>query len=205
MKKILLLLICAAIAVAAQAETSAAGLLDKCAAKLLDAPSVSATFTIAVDGGDVSGNILIARERFRITSPRLNMWFDGRTQWTALSRTREVSISEPTAEELLSSNPFAIITGYSTRYNCRMLKSADGAHAVRQVELTPKTSTGDIRRAVISIDTRTLWPVKAVVTMASGATVRATVSDCRIGKKPAASAFTFQPSLLPGYEIIDLR
>lgn len=194
-----------AAAIAARAEISATQLLDKCAAKLLDAPSVSATFSIAADGGDVAGEILVSRECFRLTSPRLNMWFDGRTQWTALAKTREVNVTEPTAEELLSSNPFAIITGYSTRYNCRMIKSASDTHAVRQVELTPKTAAGDIRRAVISIDTRTLWPVKAVVTMTSGATVRATVSDCRIGKKPASTAFRFQPSLLPGYEIIDLR
>ena len=167
---------------------------------------MSARFTIRGADGDVSGTIVIARERFRMNSPQLNIWFDGRTQWSALAQTREVNITEPTAEELLTSNPFAIITDYSRSYNCRLLKNEAGTAAnLRQVELTPKKSGADIRRAVITIDTRTLWPVKAVVTMASGATVNASVSNCATGKKLSASDFTFKPSALPGYEVVDLR
>ena len=195
-----------AAAVACWGAESATQLLKRCADKLLAAPSVSVRFTIRGADGDVSGTIVIARERFRMNSPQLNIWFDGRTQWSALAQTREVNITEPTAEELLTSNPFAIITDYSRSYNCRLLKNEAGTAAnLRQVELTPKKSGADIRRAVITIDTRTLWPVKAVVTMASGATVNASVSNCATGKKLSASDFTFKPSALPGYEVVDLR
>lgn len=192
-------------ALAASGAESATQLLARCADKLTSAPSVSARFTISGSEGDVAGSVVLARERFRMNSPQLNIWFDGRTQWSALASAREVNVTEPTAEELLTTNPFAIITDYSRSYNCRLLKQQGGAATIKQVELTPKAAGADIRRAVISIDTRTLWPVKAVVTMSSGTTVNATISNCAIGKKLPATSFTFTPSALPGYEIVDLR
>jgi len=200
------LLVAVVSAFAATASETAAQLLARCADKLTSAPSVTAEFSIRGSDGDVSGTIVMARERFRMTSPQLNIWFDGRTQWSALASVMEVNVTEPDAEELFSSNPFAIITGYGRSYNCRMLAVEGGKNAVvRQVELTPKRTGADVRRAIISIDTRTLWPVKAVVTMASGATVNATISKCAIGKKLPVSAFTFSPPALPGYELVDLR
>ena len=204
----LFILLASACAGAVRAADSAASLLERCAEKLAASPSVSARFTVrASDGGDTAGEIVVARERFRMSSPQLHIWFDGRTQGSALAAAKEVNITEPTAEELLTTNPFAIITGYAGRYNCRLLPHAAGTPAnVKQVELIPRQGTsGDIRRAVISIDTRTLWPVKAVVTMASGATVAATVTGCAVGGKLPVSAFTFKPSALPGYEVVDLR
>lgn len=182
---------------------SASQLLERCADKLREAPSVSARFTLsAPDGSRADGDILLSRERFRLTTQGLRIWFDGRTQWTAYAATREVSITEPTAEELLTGNPFAIITGYAGKYACRLLP---GSGAVRDVELTPHSAGGDIRKAVLSVDTRTLWPVRAVVTLSSGATVSAAIRDCATGGKPAASVFAFAASALPGYEIVDLR
>lgn len=176
-KRSLPLLLLLMVSFASVAAESAAGLLARCAEKLVSAPSVSAAFSIrASDGEDIAGSIVMARERFRMTSPRLHMWFDGRTQWTALEASKEVNVTEPTADELLASNPFAIITGYGSKYNCRLLPSTE-KNSVRRVELTPKKAGADIRRAVIAIDTHTLWPVKVTVTMASGATVDAVVSS----------------------------
>ena len=196
-KRSLPLLLLLMVSFASVAAESAAGLLARCAEKLVSAPSVSAAFSIrASDGEDIAGSIVMA--------PRLRMWFDGRTQWTALDASKEVNVTEPTADELLASNPFAIITGYGSKYNCRLLPSTE-KNSVRRVELTPKKAGADIRRAVIAIDTHTLWPVKVTITMASGATVDAVVSSCTVGKKLSASEFVFNPSSLPGYEVVDLR
>lgn len=190
---------------AAGAAESAASLLQRCAAKFTAAPSVSATFVIrSSDGENIEGTIVMARECFRISSAVLNIWYDGRTQWSALASAREVNVSEPTAEELQSSNPFAIITGYAGRYNARLLPAEKGTK-LRRVELTPRRSDSDIRRAVLTIDPATGWPVRAHVVMASGADVDTTVKKCTAGKKLAASTFVYKKSDLPGYELVDLR
>lgn len=206
MRKQLLFILFAAVTVftAAGAE-SAASLLQRCAAKLSAAPSVSAEFSIrSSDGEDIAGTIIMARERFRISSPVMHIWYDGHTQWSALKATQEVSVTEPDAEELLGSNPFAIITSYASRYNARLLPSDKGSRQ-RRVELTPKHSGADIRRAVIVIDSATDWPVKAIVTMASGANIDTSIRKCMAGKKLAASTFVYKKGDLPGYELVDLR
>ncbi len=200
-----LVLLCA---LAAAAADTAASLLEKCAGKLFGPPAVSARFTLrTVQGEELTGTVVMARESFRLSSPELKIWFDGRTQWTAMAALKEVNVTEPMAEELLSSNPFAIISGYAGRYNARLLPVAKGAAAgVREVELTPRNAaTSDIRRAVVAIDTRTHWPRRIVVTMASGATASAAVSDCRTLAQQPRSTFTFKAADLPGYEVVDLR
>ncbi|MDE6497702.1 MAG: hypothetical protein K2L21_03475 [Muribaculaceae bacterium] len=208
MKKQFTFIILMLCAFAAGAAPTAASLLEQCSAKLFGPPAVSASFTLrTVQGEELSGRIVMARESFRLTSPEFKIWFDGRTQWTALATLKEVNVTEPTAEELLSGNPFAIISGYAGRYNCRLLPQTKGAKPeVREVELTPRNAAAsDIRRAVVSIDTRTHWPSRIVVTMASGATASATVSDCRTLPKQPRATFSFKASDLPGYEIVDLR
>lgn len=184
---------------------SAASILQRCAAKLTQAPSVSAEFSIRnSDGEDISGKVVMARECFRLSSPVLNIWFDGHTQWAALSATREVNVTEPTGEELLASNPFAIITSYASRYNARLLP-AQQASSLRRIELTPNATGGDIRKAVITIDTTTYWPVKAVITMASGSSLETIIKNCSTGVKLAAATFVYKKDDLPGYELVDLR
>lgn len=194
-----------AAAVGVNAAESAASLLQRCASKLTSAPSVSASFSIrSSDGENVGGSIVMAREKFRISSPVMHIWYDGRTQWSALTSAREVNVSEPTAEELLASNPFAIITSYASLYNVRLLPAQKGSR-LRRVEFTPRQAGADIRRAVLAIDPSTDWPVKATVVMASGASVDTTISNCRTGKKLAASTFVYKKGDLPGYELVDLR
>ena len=209
MKKHIILIWLMLWALAASAADTASGLLEQCSARLFGPEAVSARFTLrTVQGEELSGEVLMARESFRLSSPELKIWFDGRTQWTALAALKEVNVTEPDAEELLSTNPFTIISGYAGRYNCRLLPLAKGygATTVREVELTPRNAAAsDIRRAVVSIDTATRWPRRIVVTMASGATASATVSQCRELPRQPRSAFTFRQADLPGYEIVDLR
>ncbi|MDE6269407.1 MAG: hypothetical protein K2M12_00955, partial [Muribaculaceae bacterium] len=136
------ILLACSVAVASAAE-SAASLLQRCAARLSQSPSVSAQFSIRnSDGEDIDGTILLARECFKLTSPVMHIWYDGHTQWAALSATREVNITEPKAEELLASNPFAIVSSYASRYNARLLPAKAGAREQR-VELTPIRPGGD--------------------------------------------------------------
>lgn len=203
MKRTIFIFLLIMSAVAIRAELSGAQLLERCADKLRSAPSVSAHFVLhGSDGSSVDGEVLMSRERYRLTSSPLCIWYDGHTQWTALASAKEVNITVPTDEELLAGNPFAIISGYAGQFNCRLLP---GSGSVRAVELTPKNADGDIRKATISIDTSTLWPTKAVILMAGGNTVTSTITNCRTGAKRSASAFMFNPSALPGYEVVDLR
>ena len=120
MKRLLLILIAIAgcLGCACAASHDAAAILARMKAKINASPSLEAVFTINGGEGPVEGNAVIAGSKYTMQTPQLKVWFDGRTQWTYLLNTGEVSITEPDASEQMASNPFAIApTPTSTKAN----------------------------------------------------------------------------------------
>lgn len=188
-------------AVAAMAQ-SAAELMRGVSAKLSQAPSVEVQFTINGTDGPMEGSAVLSGAYFTLTTPVLRVWFDGHTQWTMLSSTQEVSITEPTADEVMESNPFAILRDYASRYSVRRLPDVAGR---KRVELKPlQTTDTEIERAVIIIGADG-WPVGAEVHFEGNRMLGAAVDHISAGAAKPQSAFRYNPALYPAAEIIDLR
>ena len=62
-----------------------------------------------------SGDLTIKGNKFRMTLGANETKFDGRTQWIFVSEYNEVSITEPTKEELREINPLAMIEYYVSK------------------------------------------------------------------------------------------
>ena len=180
---------------------SADDILRSAAGRLSSSPSVEAQFT--VHGQEpVQGNIVMDGPRFAMTTPLLCVWFDGHTQWTQLQSTSEVSITEPTATEIMESNPFAILRDYSARYRARRLPDAAGK---QRVELTPLPSADTtIEKAIIVVDSSN-WPAAAEIRFTDGRSIIATIDHIGAAASKPASAFRFDTTRNPAVEIIDLR
>ena len=95
---------------AGQSKASAATILSSLRSRMASAPAVEAVFTINGGQGPVQGSVILSGAKYSMTTPQMSVWYDGRTQWTFLRNTNEVSITEPSADELLSTNPFAILS-----------------------------------------------------------------------------------------------
>ena len=186
---------------AAGASPSAADVLRQAADALKNAPSVEASFTASSGTSTVSGSILLSGNRFRIVTPDLTTWFDGKTQWAYSPAAEEVNISEPTPDELSQINPFAIIAEMQTGYTPRRLKSAAGTDKIR---LTPKGKS-EYREITATFNAGTKFPSEIVITTTDNATTHITIRNIARGKKPSDSAFRFNPSQYPGVETVDLR
>ncbi len=191
------------LAFAAGARTlSADDIISGAAAKFAAAPSVEAQFTIRDSGNPVQGSIIIAGGKFTITTPVLEVWYDGTTQWTLLRSSSEVNVTEPTADELMESNPFAILRNYSSRYKARRLPDSQGC---KRVELTPlHPSDTEIAKAIISIGSNG-WPTGCDVTLNDGRTISCSIDHIGVAAAKPASVFRFDSSRNPDIEIIDLR
>lgn len=205
MKSYRLFLLCLLLPICAVAwgrGMSAAQVLDKCAAKINAAPSLTARFTLAAGNDRYACDMTISKQRFHLKMPQMEVWYDGSTQWAYGVASQELSVSEPTADELLESNPFAILNHYSKAYNCRMLKS-EGNRTV--VELVPKVpAASSLRKAVVAIDSKTWLPSKITVTLSNGRTFTATIGSITQGRQLPQSRFTFDKKLKVA-ETIDLR
>ncbi|MCH5346453.1 MAG: outer membrane lipoprotein carrier protein LolA [Muribaculaceae bacterium] len=191
------------LAVTASAAETAADLLARASSKYSNAKSIVATYTANIGGEPVTGTLTMAGNRFSIVSKPMSVWFDGKTQWTYSAAAREVNITEPTAEEQAQVNPFAILTSFSKKFNVAYEGAATGK--LRKIVLTPKTRSGDISRAVITIDTTTLFPTLISITDASRQVTTIKVTRVTPGNGVPASTFTFDKRKYPGVDIVDLR
>lgn len=181
---------------------SAESILQSAAEKYRKAQSLSASFIIEANGNKTDGSIIVAKDKFRLSMPQMSIWYNGRTQWTYSPATQEVSITEPSAEELQQINPFAIVSSFRQSYKSTLLKSSAGTH---KVSLVPINNDGAIKSIILSIDAKTSYPKEINITTDSNSTVKIIVSNVTSGKKLPLSRFTFNPKEYPDAEVIDLR
>lgn len=106
------------------AATSASDILAAMRSKMVSAKAVEIMFTIPGNDGSVQGNAILSGASFVFHTPQMSVWYDGKTQWTFLNSSKEVSITEPTAEELSASTPFAILNSYHESYKARRLSDS---------------------------------------------------------------------------------
>lgn len=180
-------------------------LLTETAEKIASAPSVSTRFEASNQTGKVSGEAVIANKCFVIITDGgdYETWFDGKTQWTYNAATEEVSMTEPTMQEILEVNPLAMITNLSSAYSISQIGTSD---SVRQkFRLTPTSSNSSIKTAIVTINTTLLWPVEISATLADNETLTIKFTDTAVGQKVSSDRFRYNPNLHPDAEIIDLR
>jgi len=186
--------------VGVHAAETATQILSKCAAKVNNAPSLTLKFRLEYNGEHSDCTMTLAKQKYRLSASKMEVWYDGITQWTYTTENKELSITEPTPDELLECNPFAILNGFNKIYNCRRLKGQG-----YQIELTPKVKGSTVKKAVVSIDAKTYIPSKLIVTMSNGHTFSAIVKSSDIGKTVPASTFIYNKAKYPAKTTIDLR
>ena len=118
----------------AQQDTKAKKLLDQTTEIYQNAGGVSIHFT-----GSQNGKLLLDGNRFYLECGGVKSWFDGRTQWSYVSQNEEVTVSNPTEEELQTINPYTWISMYKQSFNYRYagqktLKGKSG----EEIILTPQ-------------------------------------------------------------------
>lgn len=175
-------------------------ILGRCAEKLTAQPSVTIKFSLAFGDKKSNCELIIAGDKYRLSSPDVEIWYDGSNQWSYSATDREVSITEPTEDEQMECNPFAILRNYKKAYDVRVV-----AGGKNEVELVAKSKVSNIRKAVVTINPSTDMPSKLLVTMQNGRTFTATVTSATIGKVLPASVFTYDMSKYPAATVNDLR
>ena len=184
------------------AQSDDASLIRQCAAKIKSAPSLNVSYTVTADGNTAGGVLVLQGDMFTISSPGMVSWSDGKTQWTYSDQIGEVNVIAPTAEEVQQINPFAIVKSFSSSYLSRRMGSEGGVTTMR---LTAKDRKSDITSADISINDKTLYPTRIVLTMSNRQKVTVNIKSVRTGKRLPVSNFRFDAARYPGVRVVDLR
>ncbi len=176
---------------------SAEQMLSRCAKTINSTPSISMKFVLSYDNLQIPCDITVSKNKYHLSSKDMQVWYDGNTQWTYLSGNQQLSISEPTTDELLESNPFAIVNHYSKAYTCKKAGS--------DIELIAKSRRAVIKKARITINPSTDLPTKVVITMSNGKELTASAGTVKKGPQVPSSTFIYSKKLYPAKEIVDLR
>lgn len=182
------------------AAQSAKTVLDKTAAVVSNKDGVSAGFKIT-DGqyGNLSGTIAVKGQKFQASTPQVNVWFDGKTLWTLMKSSNEVNVSNPTANELATINPYNFINIYRSGYKYDM-KTVGKEF---QVHLTATDKSRKIQEMYINVNKSSYVPSQ--VKMLRGSKW-STITISNFKKASLSdSQFRFNPKSYPDAEIIDLR
>jgi outer membrane lipoprotein-sorting protein len=198
MKKIVLTMTLL-LATAASYSQTATQVLDKAAQKLTIKTGVSANFKATTTQGTISGTIAVKGNKFMATTQHTKVWFDGKTQWTYLTRNDEVNISNPKESELQSLNPYNFLTMYKKGYKSTMSKN--GTSYV--VHLTADSKAKKVQEMFITVDSKS-YALSQVKMLQGKKWITFDVSNLK-QEALADAMFSFNAKDFPSAEVIDLR
>ena len=144
-----------------------------------------------------SGDLTIKGNKFRMTLGVNETKFDGRTQWVFVSEYNEVSITEPTKEELREINPLAMIEYYVSKD--KISQGEDGA--INFYPIDPKES--EYFRIELRLNKATL-PTRLVIYQKNGDKITL-VWDSLNKTKVNDDYFVLDVAKYPNVEVNDLR
>lgn len=143
------------------------------------------------------GDLTIKGDKFRMTLGANETKFDGRTQWVFVSEYNEVSITEPTKEELREINPLAMIEYYVSKD--KISQSDDGA--INFYPTNPKES--EYFRIELRLN-KTNLPSRLVIHQKNGDKITL-IFDNLNKTKVSDDCFVFDVVKYPNVEVNDLR
>lgn len=183
----------------AQQDAKAQRLLDQTTEVYQKAGGVSIHFT-----GSQNGKLLLKGNRFYLECDGVKSWFDGHTQWSYVSQNEEVTVSNPTDEELQSINPYTWISMYRHGFNYsyggqKTLKGKSG----EQIILTPQKKQ-DIKQITLLIGKDNI-PQYICIEDRQGYKQEIIVQSYRSNQQYNDNTFRFDARQYPNAEIIDMR
>lgn len=145
-----------------------------------------------------SASLSLSHPCFIIDLGDAKIYYDGTTQWAYSAKDKEVTVLNPTDDELSQANPLLILRNLANDYSGAPVKGKPNT-----VRLTPLDPASDVAEATVTFDPSSGWPVSMTLITGSG---RADITNLRFTPsktKKAASAFKFQAP--KGTTVTDLR
>ena len=187
--------------IAQQQQSQAKVILDKTAEAFRKAGGVKADFTVkAVTNGLVegveNGTIQLKGEKFVLKTSDIITWFDGKTQWSYVTKNDEVNVSNPTQEELQQKG-FSYKLGATKMYRGK---------AVWEVVLTARDKKQELERITLFVTKDTYEPLYILLQQRGQQTRNEiTITSYQTKQNYADQVFTFDKKQYPNAEVIDLR
>ncbi|HCY42768.1 MAG TPA: hypothetical protein DHV48_15695 [Prolixibacteraceae bacterium] len=155
-----------------------------------------------------SGTIILKNKKYKLNIPQMGLQVtcDGKTIWTYMVNSNEVSISNLDEETDDLMDPTRIFTIYERGFNYKYVsETVDGGVPVYNINLTPQKPTGEISSIKLMIDKPKMLIRGADMTGKDGNNYKVSISQFKTDEVFKDSDFVFDPSKYKGIEIVDMR
>lgn len=151
------------------------------------------------------GTIKMKGSCFYIQTPDIKVWFDGKNQWTLLSNSNEVNLTQPSGAELDTMNPAVLFNLYKNGYkasknNGDKLNSPD----YYQIKLLP-VKNGDVKSILVLIDKKNYQIKEIFMALSNSSSNKIQINKYQTKQSLSDNDFKFSAKQYPDLDIIDLR
>ncbi len=196
----------------AQSDAKAKAILDKAAATLKKNNTTKIDFTLTIEDTKtyekdvVKGDIVMQGIKFKITSPLIQTYFDGKDQYVYMTKNKEVSISVPTKEELQEINPALLLSNYSQGSTIQFSLDDKASLPYYTIDVFPDfKAKKPYFKSIVKIDKKTSALISVKVLSQNGVHSLFEVTKIEKKEKYNDNFFVFDTKTNPQIIINDLR
>jgi outer membrane lipoprotein-sorting protein len=198
----------------AQQDAKAKEILEKVSKTTQSLASLDAKFSFEMENKAENvkdknvGSIVLKGKKYKLNIPQLGTQItcDGKTIWTYMVNSNEVTIAnlDESTDELM--DPAKIFTIYEKGFNYKFLsETVDAGVPVYNIELTPQKPSGDIQKIKLMIDKQKMLIHGAVMNGKDGNIINVIVTQLKTDGVYTDSDFVFDSKKFKGIEVVDMR
>lgn len=188
-------------------------ILDRVTEKIKGLTSLQADFRLVIEDriedmkNTTKGHLLVKESKYKIIGEGSDIYFDGKTMWTYLTASNEVTITEPDnkGEDFLS-NPAAIFTFYNRDFKYRFIrKTTVNGISCYEIDLYPKNLDQPYSRIKLFIGVKSDMPEIISTIGKDGIDYHVYLSSFNFNDSLTDDMFTFNASQHKKVEVVDMR
>jgi outer membrane lipoprotein-sorting protein len=198
----------------AQQDAKAKEILEKVTKTTQSLASLDAKFSFEMNNKaenikDKSvGSIILKNKKYKLNIPQMGLQVtcDGKTIWTYMVNSNEVTVAnlDESTDELM--DPAKIFTIYEKGFNYKFIsETVEAGVPVYNIELTPQKPSGDVQKIKLMINKQKMLIHGAVMTGKDGNTIIVAVTQLKTDGVYADSDFVFDSKKYKGIEVVDMR
>lgn len=157
----------------------------------------------AVNSQSLTGTFTLKGSKFILDMGNAKVWFDGKTQWSYMSDDNEVSVTEPSQEELAATNPMAVIAGFKQKSVTKFARTQSVQNHV--IELMPSQTKADFRKVEVQVNKSNGNLVSVKLTDKKGVISTLILTNYQKAGNVTDKSFAFDKSAYKGVIVNDLR
>lgn len=151
------------------------------------------------------GTLLVYGKKFCVTMVDMETFFDGKTQWVFVPVTNEVTITEPSEQELCEINPLLLVSDCARTHKIVFEENAPENRSLWYICLYPLDKLADYFQIKIHLSKKDKSPQYIEISQKNGDKISFTCTSCMVLQSLPESTFFFNVKNHPAVEINDLR